>query len=443
MAKLSIPLILGNILQQFYNTIDAFVTGRFAGEKEFAAIGVAGTVMNLFLFIMVGACTGLAVLFARYYGTGDYKALRRQHFTALIMGLFGAAALGLIGNQAMRFLLDFIQTPPEIYGYTAVYLKWIFFSLPAAFLYNMYASALQACGDTGAALGILGAAVGANLVLDLLLVAGMGLGIQGAAQATALTQLISAVLCVVYISRCHKELLLTKEDCRLHPEMVKATVKCSAVTAMHQAGLYIGKMLVQGTVNTAGTEVIGAYTAATRIEGFANSFGDSGSAATSIITSQNYGSGQKERVKKTLFTSMVLTFCLGLVCAVLLFGGAKELIGMMAGRKAGVTFEEAVRYLQMIALFYLFCFTGGSFTGFQNGTGRMVFTLAGTLGQITIRVILSGILFPKMGLMGVAAATGIGWIAANLFWAATVFYAILKDRFCTDNSKNTGKDIEP
>lgn len=428
MAKLSIPLILGNILQQFYNTIDAFVTGRFAGEKEFAAIGVAGTVMNLFLFIMVGACTGLAVLFARYYGTGDYKALRRQHFTALVMGLLGAVALGIGGNQGMEAILHFIQTPIEIYGYVEVYLKWIFLSLPAAFLYNMYASALRACGDTAAALGILGAAVGANLVLDLLLVAGLGLGIQGAAQATALTQLISAVLCICYISRCHKELLLKKEDCRLHMEMMKTTIKCSAVTALHQAGLYIGKMLVQGTVNTAGTEVIGAYTAATRIEGFANSFGDSGSAATSIITSQNYGSGHKERVKKTFFCSIVLTLCIGLACSVLLFGGAEALIGIMAGKKAGVTFEEAVRYLKMIALFYVFCFTGGSFTGANNGTGKMVITLFGTLGQITIRVILSMALFPKMGLMGVAAATGMGWIAANLFWAAAFFYGILKPK---------------
>ena len=122
------------VLQQFYNTIDAFVVGRFAGAEEFAAIGIAGTVMNLFLFLLVGACTGLSVLFARYYGTGDYGMLQRQHFTALFLGLLFSLALCVTGLLGMKGLLFLMQTPSKIVPYVCHYLTWIFISLPAVLI---------------------------------------------------------------------------------------------------------------------------------------------------------------------------------------------------------------------------------------------------------------------------------------------------------------------
>lgn len=416
LAGLSAPLIAGNILQQFYNTIDAFVVGRFAGNEEFAAIGVAGTIMNLFLFMIVGACTGLSVLFARFYGTKDYKMLHRQHFTALISGLIFSVLLCISGNLCMKPILSLIQTPSQIYRYTAEYLWWIFLSLPAAFLYNMYASALRASGDTLAALFILMAAVTSNLILDVVFVAHMGLGIRGAAQATAITQVISAVLCILYLVWCHREFIFGKDDCRIEKSMLTTTVKCSCATAVHQTSLYIGKMLIQGTVNTAGTDAISAYTAATRIEGFANSFGDSNSAATSVMISQNYGSDNQKRVKKGLKCSLTLSFLLGLACAIVLYITASPASSLMLGATNNSALTSSVGYLKIISLFYPFCLTGSSFTGYYNGTGKVFVTLAGSTGQITIRVILSWIMFGQMQLNAVSTATGLGWIAANVFW---------------------------
>lgn len=194
LVHLALPLVAGNILQQFYNTIDAFVVGRFAGQAEFAAIGVAGTIMNLFLFALVGCCDGFSVLFARAYGLEDMQDLRRQEVSALAVGLSCTALLMAIGLCFLEPLLSILQTPTEIRGYTAAYLRWIFLSLPAAFLYNLLASMLRSSGDTKAALMVLAAAVLANLGLDILFVAVLSGGIEGAAAATALTQLFSALL---------------------------------------------------------------------------------------------------------------------------------------------------------------------------------------------------------------------------------------------------------
>lgn len=416
LISLTTPLIFGNILQQFYNTIDAFVVGRFAGQEEFAAIGIAGSVMNLFLFILVGACTGLSILFARFYGTKDYAMLHKQHFTALILGLSFTILLGAAGLFGMKYLLLLIKTPTNLFSYTSTYLSWIFLSLPAIFLYNMYAAALRASGDTKASLYILALAISCNLILDVIFVAYLKLGIGGAAMATALTQCISALLCILYLMHFHREFLFNRQDCSLNQSLLHHTASYCLATSIHQAGLYIGKIILQGIINTAGTDIISAYTAATRIEGFANSFGDSTSASTSVLVSQNYGSKNTGRTHKIFRCSVKITALLGLLCSVVLFVTAKSTIKLMIGNSNPVAFTSAVSYLKIVALFYVFCFTGGSFTGFYNGIGKIIITLIGSIGQITLRIIISYFLFAHMELNAVAVATGIGWIATNLFW---------------------------
>ena len=418
LVRLAIPLVFGNILQEFYNTIDAFVVGRFAGQEEFAAIGVAGTVMNLFLFALVGCCTGFSVLFARAYGHNDVDDLHQQEVSALTVGLACTGVLMLLGLAGMRPLLTLLQTPDILCGYVAVYLRWIFASLPAAFLYNLFAALLRSSGDTQAALLILAAAVGANLVLDFVFVAGFSSGIEGAAIATALTQVFSALVCYGYLHRTHRELLLHRADCKLELPRLRTTLKFGLVSSLHQCSLYLGKMFVQGAVNTAGTEVIAAYTAGTRIEGFANSFGSSGSTATSILTAQNYGAARKDRVEGTFWCSLRWMVVLGTLSGIGMFLLAPYAITLLLGTSEGIAFTAAVSYLRFVALFYTFCFTGNTFTGYYSGTGRVMLPFIGALGHISIRVILSWVLFPHMGLNAVAFATGLGWLCGNTFWGS-------------------------
>ncbi len=416
--QLAVPLVIGNILQEFYNTIDAFVVGRFAGQEEFASIGIAGTVMNLFLFALVGCCTGFSVLFARAYGQADMRELRRQHFSALAVGLGCTLALMLIGLLGMHPLLLLLQTPDALQLYVRTYLHWIFFSLPAAFLYNLFASLLRASGDTRAALYVLAAAVGSNLLLDLLFVAALGNGIRGAAMATALTQVFSCVVCYFYLRRSHSELILHREDCHAQFSRLLTTLKFGLVSSLHQCSLYLGKMFVQCTVNTAGTEVIAAYTAGTRIEGFANSIGSSGSTSTSILTAQNFGAGRRDRVEGTFRASARWLFIFGILSGALMFVLAPHMIALMLGASGGVAFDAAVHYLRLVSLFYGLCFLGNTFTGYYNGIGKVLLPFTGALGHISVRVVLSFVLFRYMGLNAVALATGLGWLGGCVYWGA-------------------------
>lgn len=418
LVHLAAPLILGNILQQFYNTVDALVVGRYAGQLAFASIGVSAAVMNLFLFAVVGACTGISVLFAQFFGAGDLPTFRKEHFLSLSFGLLCTAAASILGVTGIPLVLRAIQVPGELVADTSRYLRIVLLGLPASFLYNLYGALLRAVGRNTVVLLALACAVCFNLGLDIWFVAGLGLGVGGAAWATVLAQVFSALLCLLYLWRSVPVLLIQREDCTLDRGLLSKTARYSLVTGLHQSGLYIGKLLVQGTVNAAGTAVISAYTATTRIESFANSFGDSGAAATSVMVAQNFGAGKKERVRKSFTSSLLLMLALGVACSLIMYLMADAAAGFLLGGRNGQAYENAVVYLRIISIFYVLCFTGNTFAGYFDGCGKVAVPFVGAVSHIALRVVLCWLFVPRYGLKAVAVATGCGWVMVNLLWAA-------------------------
>ena len=419
---LALPLICGNILQQLYNTVDAFIIGRFLGSTAFGAVGVAGTVMNLFIFILSGCCTGIAVLFAQCYGSRDLAAFRREGFQALVFGLSVTVVLGLGGLTLLEPLLALIQTPENIEHLVTEYLTVIFLGLPVTFLYNLGSAALRAAGNTLAALFPLMAATALNVGLDILFVGGFSMGIAGAAVATVLAQGFAALLALGYLRWRMPQLLFGREDLHLDWDMLRRTASFGLVSALQQSAVYIGKLLVQGAVNSMGNEAINAYTAATRIEGFANSFGDSGAEAVSVFVAQNTGAGEKKRVKRGFFTGMALMIALGLTMSLIMFVGARASLTLMLGESGLDALEGGMAYLRLIALVYMMCFIGSAYVGLYRGIGWVSVPVIGSSLQITIRVILAYALADSWGVAGVALATGIGWSAIITY--QTVLYRV-------------------
>ena len=419
---LALPLICGNILQQLYNTVDAFIIGRFLGGAAFGAVGVAGTVMNLFIFILSGCCTGIAVLFAQFYGSRDLASFRREGFLSLVFGLLLTAVLGLGGLLLLGPLLGLIQTPGELRPLVTEYLNVIFLGLPVTFLYNLGSAALRAAGNTLAALFPLMAATALNVGLDILFVGGFSMGIAGAAVATVLAQGFAALLALGYLRWRMPQLLFGREDLHLDWDMLRRTASFGLVSALQQSAVYIGKLLVQGAVNSMGNEAINAYTAATRIEGFASSFGDSGAEAVSVFVAQNTGAGEKKRVKRGFFTGMALMIALGLTMSLIMFVGARASLTLMLGESGLDALEGGMAYLRLIALVYVMCFIGSAYVGLYRGIGWVSVPVIGSSLQITIRVILAYALADSWGVAGVALATGIGWSAIITY--QTVLYRV-------------------
>lgn len=416
MLTLCAPLVMGNILQQFYNTIDAWIIGRYSGDLPFAAIGIAGTAMNLYLFFIVGFCTGISVIFAQLYGAADLENFRREHFQMLVSGTVLAVLVALGGILLLNPLLAALGTPVSLFSYARSYLVIVLAGLPFSYLYNFYNALLRATGNVRAPLVILAAAVLANLAADIIFVRNLGIGVTGAAIATVLSQMLSVAANIVYMVRREQRLCFGRKDVGFSGNLVAKTFSVSLVTGIHQASLYLGKMFVQGAVNSAGEEMITAFTATTRIEGFINSFGDSGAAATSVIVAQSFGAGERKRVKAAVRTSGFILAVFGMVCSAGLFLLARPAVTFMLGRSSGEAWSQAVLYLEWIAGFYLFCFLGNTFAGYFDGIGKTVVPFIGAASHITLRAVLSWQWIGQMGLPAVALATGIGWVLADVFW---------------------------
>lgn len=412
---LALPLILGNIFQQFYNTIDSFIIGRYIGHTAFAAVGIAGNIMNLFIFVINGACNGISIIFAELYGERKWNTLRKESFLSFSFGCFMAVGLGIMGILTLSPLLSMIQTPVEVQIFVQEYLRMIYLGLPATFLYNWCSSVLRAIGDTKTPLWILVIAMALNFSLDYLFVVFCNTGISGTAAATVISQLFAAIVCFVYMKFRHSYLLFGYKDMLFDRSLLVKTVNFGAVSALHQSSLYIGKLFVQGVVNTAGTEMISAYTVTMRIEGFANSFGDSGSTAVSVFVAQNRGAGKNERVQQGFRKGTRMMMLLSICLSVIMIFATPGVTTLLMGNVSNGLVENVEMYIKVIAVFYILCFIGNSFVGFYRGVGMVHIPVLGTILHISIRVILSYLLISYMELTGVAVATGIGWAAVVAF----------------------------
>ena len=416
LLRLALPLLGANVLQQLYNIANSLVVTWCLGERALAALGVAESVMNLYIYVITGACVGAGVLVAQFYGEGNLPRLRRQlYVSAVLIGGSVLAAVAL-GQLFLPQILGLISTPADLTGDVSRYLRIILVGMLFTFTYNYLAAALRAIGDTRAALLFLFLSLGYNLVCAWVLVAVLDLGIMGTALATATAQMLSSALCLLYIRKKRPFLLFGREDMRMDATLVRRTVSYAAVAALQQSSLYLGKLMVQGAVNDISpvdTAPISAFTAAGRVENFAQAFGIGGCDAMAIFIAQNLGAHQPRRALQGFVRGAAITVGTGVV----LSAGMGLLAAPLAGLflEPGPGMDLCVSYLRLISWFFLLSYFGNSFVGWFRGIGRMNITFLGTTLQIAIRVVATYLLVGNMGLDAVALATGLGWVAIVLF----------------------------
>lgn len=412
---LALPLLLGNILQQFYNTTDSLIIGHFLGSLAFASTGVSGTIMNLFIFVINGFCVGLSVIFAQAYGSGNWKRFRQEMFLSLLIGAVLSLVISACSVKLLRPILVIIQTPEALMLYCIRYLEIILPGLPVTFMYNYFSTILRAVGNTLSSLAALFISVVANIGLDYLFVGYFNLGITGAAFATVLAQLLSAVCCYYYLKRHYPHLMFTQNDIIFSKASIFQILRFGAVSSLHQSSLYIGKILVQGCVNTLGTAGIAAYTATMRIEGVVNSFGDSGSQAMSILISQNYGARDKKRVHEGFTSGLCCLIILCMIMSCIMFIASEQCLRIFLSAEETLSVQYGSSYLRIIACFYVLCFIGNAYVGYFRGIGKVVIPFWGTTLHLSLRVVLSWLLVQRFGLSAIAIATGSGWTLVVVF----------------------------
>lgn len=417
----ALPMILGNLFQQFYTTVDSIIVGQFVGEDALAAIGASYSLTTVFIMIAIGGGIGASVITSQYLGAGLFNKMKTSVYTALISFLTVSIFLGLVGLAFSGNILRGLNTPENILSDAMLYLRIYFLGLPFLFMYNILSSIFNALGNSRTPLYLLIFSSLLNILMDLVLVRGFGCGIAGAAVATVLAQGLSAVISFSILMHTLKEYREKSADEKQEDgkekkvvffdiRMLGNMVKVAIPSMLQQSIVSIGMLLVQSVVNGFGSSVLAGYTAGMRIESICIVPMIASGNAVSTFTAQNLGAGSIERVKKGHIAAvkMVAAFAV-IICLVLTLFHEAIINAFLEEGSGQAAIWTGNAYLSFIAFFFVFIGLKAITDGVLRGAGDVVvFTLANLL-NLSIRVIVAFAFAPVWGVQAVWIAVPMGW----------------------------------
>ncbi len=389
LVAFTVPLIFGNLLQLLYNAADSVIAGQYIGASALAAIGAAAPIMNLAVLFISGMCIGTGILVSVEYGAGDRARMEKQLSTILVSGLVFSLAVMLAMLPLAEAVLRLTKVDENVIADAALYLRIIFLSLPLTFLYNFFSSALRAMGDSRTPLMFLALSSAANIVMDVVFIRVFHWGVGGSAAATGIAQAVSVLACCVYIRKKVPALRLGRRWLVFERSMFRSTLSYGFTSAMQQACLQMGKILIQSQVNALGVASTAAFAAVNRVDDFAYTPEQNIAHAMSTFLAQNRGAGKEDRIRAGFRGGLKLEVGYALILGAVFFLAAKPLVGMFVSRE-DLLREEVVRlgagYLSLSSLMYLLpAFTNG-IQGWFRGMGEMKITLFSTFMNMVGRV---------------------------------------------------------
>mgnify|MGYP002550692032 FL=1 len=410
----ALPMMAGNLLQQFYNIADTLIVGRVLGSNALAAVGSAYTLMTFLTSIFLGLSMGSGALFSIYKGKNDQDSLRSAivHAFALIMAV--TVLLNVLVYIGIDPILHFLRVPDEVWDGMKAYLLVIFAGIIATSLYNYFSCLLRALGNSTIPLVFLAVSAVLNIGLDLLFVAVLPWGIRGAALATVIAQYVSGIGITLYVLLKCRDLLPSREDLQFNRQILGEIGNLSSMTCVQQSVMNFGILMVQGLVNSFGPVVMAAFAAAVKIDTFAylpvQDFGN----AYSTFIAQNYGAGKKERIRKGTKESFLISFLFCIVISAVVCIFAAPLMRIFVSAKETAVIASGVRYLRIEGAFY--CGIGCLFLlyGYYRAVKKPGMSVVLTVISLGTRVALAYILSAYIGETGIWMAIPIGWVLADI-----------------------------
>lgn len=408
----AIPLLIGNVFQQIYQFTDAAVVGRLIGVDALAAVGASGSLVFLLLGFTFGASTGLAIPVARAFGAGDQAGVRRHVAAGALVSAVVAVAITAVGTFGARPLLELMQTPPELMADATTFLSVTFWGAAATMAFNFLSSVIRALGDSRTPLVFLVIACVLNVILVVVFIAGLGLGVAGAALATVLAQLVAVVLCVVLIVRRMPQLQLRREDFDLRPGELSETSRIGLTMGFQMSVIAIGTVVLQYAINGLGSDAVAAATAAIRVDQLAVAPLASFGMAITTFVAQNRGALQWRRIRVGVLRTSFVTWgvAVGLGLVIIAFGS--PIVGLFVGEGEDAVVAMAHDYLVINAVMYPVLASLFLLRNAIQGLGATgVPTLAGFM-ELILRAGAGVFLVGQFGFLGVALAAPLAWLGA-------------------------------
>lgn len=364
----SIPLILGNLFQQLYNTVDSIIVGNYIGSEALAAVGSSGSLINLLIGFCIGASAGAGVVIAQFYGAQDKEGVRKAVHTTIAIAIAAGAILTIVGIVTTPLLLKAMGTPKEVFDQASIYLKVYFGGILFSVVYNMSAGILNAVGNSKRSLVYLMIAATSNIFLDLLFVVVFKMGIVGAAIATDISQLLSCIFIILFLVRSEDVYRVKLKDIRCYDNLLGKILKIGLPTGVQNIVISLSNVIVQSSVNSFGAVAMAGFAAYIKVDGFNILPVLSFSMAATTFVGQNVGAGRLDRVKKGMYVSVTMGIIYTVCTGILLLAFAPQVIGVFT--QNGKVVEYGVYIMRFFCPFYWMLGILHILAGTIRGTGK-------------------------------------------------------------------------
>jgi len=410
------PLLFGVLFQQFYSFVDTAIVGRYLGADKLAAVGATGSVNFLVIGLCLGMCSGFAIPIAQAFGARDEGLVRRTVWHAAVLSGAMAVVFASAAVLLCKPLLRLMNTPEEIIDHSAAYIRIIFAAIPFCVLYNMASGILRSLGDSRTPVVFLVVASLVNIALDLFLILVVHMGVAGAAVATAISQLVAGIGCIIVMARRFPILRLRKEDRHFSFAMARRMLGIGLPMGLQFSITAIGSVVVQWSVNGLGVNAVAAISAGGKLSMFFACVFDALASTMATFAGQNIGARKLDRVHEGLKAASLIgtLYCLVALAVVLLFG--RSLLTLFIDPDASPEVAAmGIQYLTLNAAFYIPLLFVNIVRLSIQGMGFTRVAMFAGMFEMVARTCVAVFVVPLLGFTGACLANPAAWIAADLF----------------------------
>lgn len=415
LLKFTMPLLMGNLLQQTYSLVDAAIVGKFLGIHSLASVGASTSVIFLILGFCNGCCGGFAIPVAQKFGARDYSTMRTFISVSQKLAVGMSVAVAFITSLLCADILRLMQTPQNIFDGAYQYLLVTFIGIPFTFFYNLLSSIIRALGDSKTPFWFLLLSTVLNIFLDLFFILMLGWGVAGAAIATVFSQGISAVLCYRYMYRKFEILQGTPQERRFCWKPARTLLAIGVPMGLQFSITAIGSIMLQSANNALGTACVAAFTSAMRIKMFFICTFESLGIAMATFSGQNYGAGRPERVWQGIKASTGIMLLYTVFTFVLLMAGAKNFALIFVESTETEILRDTELFLHVACSFFpalgLLCILRYTI----QGVGFTNLAMFSGVAEMIARIAVSLYAVPAFGFLAVCFGDPMAWVAADLF----------------------------
>lgn len=406
----AIPLFIGQLFQLFYSLVDTRIVGATLGDASLAAVGATTTLSDMLVSMLNGLTNGAAIVVATYFGAKDEKHMKKAIGGTVLIGICFSICVSTLCLVFLSHILKFLNISEEIMPQAKAYIGIILAGLLASTLYNICAAILRAVGDSFTPLIFLIVASFLNIGLDYVFILGFHMGVEGAALATVLSQAVSAFLCFLYMKKKYPQLMLTKEDRKAEKEIYKKLLSSGLAMSFMISFVTLGTLALQTSINTFGTNIIVAHTAARKATSvFMLPFSVLGQTLATYC-GQNLGAGKYDRIKKGIRDTVLVTFvwCIGVMIAA--YTISPVLIRLITATRQKEVIDTATLYLKVNTVFYFVPAVISLFRNSMQGFGDSKTPVFSSSLELIGKILIAFFLTPVLGYMGIIVAEPIVWI---------------------------------